>query len=158
MTVYDLPAVNATLNALSAVLLTFGWFFIRNGRQRAHIACMACALVTSSVFLTCYLYYHAHVGSVRFTHSGPVRMIYFAILLTHTAAAIICLPMVIMTTIPALRRRFDRHKPIARWTLPVWLYVSCTGVIVYLMLYHLFPATEVLERRAARTAQVEIGR
>jgi uncharacterized membrane protein YozB (DUF420 family) len=119
---------------------------------------MVCALVTSATFLTCYLYYHAHAGSVRFTHPGAVKLIYFAILLTHTAAAIVCLPMVIMTTIPALRRRFDRHKPIARWTLPIWLYVSCTGVIVYLMLYQWFPAAEVLERRAARTAQIEIVR
>lgn len=155
MSVYDLPAVNASLNAASTLLLALGWILIRAGNQRAHIACMVAALVTSGVFLACYLYYHAHAGSVKFTQQGPQRSFYFALLLTHTVGAIICLPLVIATVVPALRRRWDRHRRVARWTIPLWLYVSVTGVLVYLMLYQWFPADEVLRRRTLRTSGLQ---
>lgn len=139
MSIQDLPAVNASLNATATVLLAAGWWFIAHERKRAHIACMVSALVVSAAFLTCYLVYHAHVGSVRFTAQGIVRPIYFTILLTHTILAITVLPLVILTVIPAVRSRFDRHRRMGRWTLPIWLYVSVTGVIVYFMLYQWFP-------------------
>jgi uncharacterized membrane protein YozB (DUF420 family) len=158
MSVYDLPAVNAALNSTSAALLFAGWRFIRARRIRAHIICMAGALLTSTVFLSCYLYYHAHAGSVRFPPLGAIRTFYLGLLLTHTIAAVVCLPMVILTVIPALRRRFDRHRAVARWTLPLWLYVSVTGVLIYFMLYHWFPPDEVLRRRAARTSGLQSAR
>lgn len=138
MSISDLPAVNAVLNSCAAVALVVGFAMIKTGRQKAHIASMIVALAISSAFLTCYLIYHAHVGHVRFAGQGMVRPIYFAILFTHLVLAIVNLPMIIMTVIPAARKRFDRHKRLAKWTLPIWLYVSVTGVVVYLMCYHWF--------------------
>ena len=134
------PIVNATLNGSSAILLVAGRWFISRGRMAVHRAFMIAALVTSSVFLVSYLYYHAHVGSVRFQGHGWSRPVYFTILITHTILAAVIVPMVIITLIRALRERFDRHRAIARWTFPLWLYVSVTGVIIYVMLYHLFAA------------------
>lgn len=131
------PAVNATLNGSSAVLLLIGRWFIGRGRISIHRAFMIAALVTSSAFLVSYLYYHAHVGSVHFQGQGWSRPVYFSILISHTILAAVVVPMVIITLSRALRERFDRHRAIARWTFPVWMYVSVTGVIVYVMLYHL---------------------
>jgi uncharacterized membrane protein YozB (DUF420 family) len=134
------PAIDATLNGISAVLLFTGWMFIKRGRMAAHRACMLAAVVSSSLFLGCYLYYHFHVGSVHFQGHGIWRPIYFAILISHVTLAIVIVPMVIITLSRALRERFDRHRAIAIWTFPLWMYVSVTGVIVYAMLYHLFAA------------------
>jgi putative membrane protein len=136
MSVTDLPAVNATLNSLATVLLVSGFICIKAKRAKAHIVCMSCALLVSGVFLACYLYYHYQVGHVKFAGEGPVRTFYFALLASHILLAVVNLPMIIMTVVPALRLRFDRHLRMARWTLPVWLYVSVTGVIVYFMCYH----------------------
>ncbi len=138
MTISDLPALNASLNAFSTVFIAAGWYFIRRGRWRAHIACMITAIISSSAFLTSYLIYHAHAGSVRFTALGIVRPIYYAILLTHVLLAFTVLPLVITTVVPACRRRWDKHRRMGRWTMPIWLYVSVTGVIVYFMLYQWF--------------------
>lgn len=135
MTVSDLPALNAILNTTSAVLLCIGWILIKRGRRVQHRAVMIAAVCTSVLFLISYLTYHAQVGSVRFTRQGPVRTLYFTILLTHTILAVVIVPMVLVTLSRGLRERFDRHRAIARWTLPLWLYVSVTGVVVYLMLY-----------------------
>jgi uncharacterized membrane protein YozB (DUF420 family) len=132
------PAVNATLNGSSAVLLLIGRWFIGRGRISIHRAFMIAALVSSSAFLVSYLYYHAHVGSVHFQGQGWSRPVYFSILISHTILAAVVVPMVIITLSRALRERFDRHRAIARWTFPVWMYVSVTGVIIYVMLYHLF--------------------
>ena len=137
MTVSDLPALNATLNATSAVLLTTGWILIRRGRIAQHRAVMIAAVCTSILFLISYLIYHAQVGSVRFTKQGPIRAVYFTILLTHTVLAAAIVPLVLVTLTRALRARYERHRRIARWTMPIWLYVSVTGVIVYLMLYQM---------------------
>ena len=132
------PAINATLNGSSAVLLLIGRWFIGRRRISIHRAFMIAALVSSSAFLVSYLYYHAHVGSVHFQGQGWSRPLYFSILISHTILAAVVVPMVIITVSRALRERFDRHRAIARWTFPVWMYVSVTGVIVYVMLYHLF--------------------
>ena len=137
MTVSDLPALNATLNATAAVLLTIGWRLIRRGRVEQHRKVMIAAFCTSVVFLVSYLVYHAQVGSVRFTKEGPIRIVYFTILLTHTVLAAAIVPMVLMSLSRGLKRQDARHRAIARWTLPLWLYVSITGVVVYLMLYQL---------------------
>ena len=137
MTVSDLPALNATLNATSAVLLTTGWILIRRGRIAQHRAVMIAAVCTSALFLISYLVYHAQVGSVRFTKQGPIRAVYFTILLTHTVLAATIVPLVLVTLTRGLRARYERHRRIARWTMPIWLYVSVTGVIVYLMLYQM---------------------
>ncbi len=137
MTVADLPALNAVLNSTAAVLLCIGWFLIKRGRWKQHRAVMIAAFCTSMLFLISYLTYHAQVGSVRFTRQGPIRTVYFAILLTHTILAVVIVPLVLMTLSRGLTEKFDRHRAIARWTLPLWLYVSVTGVIVYLMLYRL---------------------
>jgi uncharacterized membrane protein YozB (DUF420 family) len=135
VTVHDLPAVNATLNALSGVLLVIGYVLIRARRIEQHRLCMIAAFVTSSVFLACYLTYHAQVGSVRFTREGIVRPIYFTILITHVTLAAAVLPLALVTLSRALKSRFAKHRAIARWTLPIWLYVSVTGVLVYVLLY-----------------------
>ncbi len=135
MELRDFPALNAALNSLATLLLIAGWIAIRRERKLTHIACMTAALVCSALFLGGYLWYHAHVGSVKFTGQGPVRLLYFTILLTHTVLAALVPFLVLATVIPALRARWDRHRRIARWTLPVWLYVSVTGVLVYLMLH-----------------------
>jgi len=132
------PAINATLNGLSAVLLLTGWSFIKRGRRDVHRAFMLAALASSTLFLISYLYYHAHVGSVHFRGQGWSRPIYFTILISHTILAAAIVPLVIITLSRALRERFDRHRAIARWTFPLWLYVSVTGVVIYFMLYHLY--------------------
>jgi uncharacterized membrane protein YozB (DUF420 family) len=134
------PALNATLNGASAVLITTGHLFIKRQNVRVHRACMVAAVITSGLFLVSYLYYHAHVGSVHFPGQGWVRQLYFAILISHTILAATVPPLVIVTLVLALRERFDRHRRVARWTYPIWLYVSVTGVIVYLMLYQLYGA------------------
>lgn len=133
----DLPTVNASLNAVAAVLLVVGWRLIRRGRVRAHRAVMLSAFGCSVLFLVSYLIYHYQVGSVRFQGTGAVRTVYFSVLLTHTVLAALVPFLAAVTLIRALRARFARHKAIARWTLPIWLYVSVTGVVVYVMLYHL---------------------
>lgn len=135
MTVHDLPALNATLNAIAAILLATGYLLIRAGRREQHRRVMIAAFVTSSLFLVSYLVYHAQVGSVRFTRHGFVRPLYFTILITHVTLAALVLPLALVTLSRALARRFDRHRRIARWTLPIWLYVSVTGVLVYVLLY-----------------------
>ena len=135
MTLRDLPALNAALNAGAAVALLIGFWLIRRGRWRAHRAAMVTALVLSAAFLTSYLIYHAHVGSVRFQGTGWVRTLYLSILATHTVLAAAVPVLALLTLSRALRRRFDRHAALARWTLPIWLYVSVTGVVVYWMLY-----------------------
>jgi uncharacterized membrane protein YozB (DUF420 family) len=135
VTVHDLPAVNATLNALSAVLLTIGYLLIRSRRVTLHRRFMLAAFATSSLFLICYVVYHAQVGSVRFPRQGFVRPLYFTILITHVTLAAAVLPLAIVTLSRGLQSRFDRHRRIARWTLPIWLYVSVTGVLVYVLLY-----------------------
>lgn len=135
MNVHDLPAVNATLNALSGVLLALGYFLIKRRRIEQHRKVMLTAFVTSSLFLVCYVVYHAQVGSVRFTRQGFVRPLYFTILISHVTLAAAVLPMAIVTLSRGLRARYDQHRLIARWTLPIWLYVSVTGVLVYVLLY-----------------------
>jgi uncharacterized membrane protein YozB (DUF420 family) len=132
-----LPAVNATLNASSTVFLIVGWVFIRRRDRRRHRFCMLTALVLSALFLTSYVVYHANVGSVPFRGEGVVRQVYFAILITHIVLAAAILPLALTTLSRALSERFDRHRAIARWTLPIWLYVSVTGVVIYLMLYRM---------------------
>jgi len=134
------PVINATLNGTSAVLLLVGRGFIKRGRMAAHRAVMITALVSSSLFLTSYLYYHWHVGSVHFQGQGWTRPVYFSILISHTILAAVIVPMIIITLSRALRERFNRHRAIARWTFPLWLYVSVTGVVIYLMLYQIFAA------------------
>ena len=135
MALTDLPTLNALLNTVSAVLLISGYTLIRRGKVQAHRTCMLAAFATSTLFLISYLVYHASVGSVPFTGQGPVRTLYFTILISHIALAVLVPPLALVTLTYGLRRRFDRHRRIARWTLPVWLYVSVTGVIVYAMLY-----------------------
>jgi putative membrane protein len=135
-----LPHLNATLNASSFVLLSSGYYFIKHKRVSAHRNCQLAALTASVVFLISYVVYHAHHGTTRFAGQGIARPIYFTILTTHTFLAAVIVPFVIITTRRALRGDFARHKAIARWTLPMWLYVSITGVLVYLMLYHLYPS------------------
>lgn len=138
MTISDLPALNATLNATAATLLVIGYVLIRRGRVQQHRRVMISAFATSTLFLVSYVIYHANVGSRPFPGTGPIRTIYLSILLTHIVLAIVIVPMALITLTRGLRARFDRHVPIARWTLPLWLYVSVTGVIVYLMLYKLY--------------------
>jgi len=132
------PAFNATLNATSAVLLSAGYAMIRRGRILAHKSCMGLAFTSSTVFLVSYLIYHARVGSVPFQGRGWIRPIYFTLLASHTILAAAILPLALITLSRALREQFDRHKRIARWTLPLWLYVSVTGVIIYFLLYHAY--------------------
>ena len=135
MQVTDLPGVNASLNALAAVLLVVGYLFIRSGRRQAHKRCMLAAFGCSVLFLVSYLYYHWQVGSVRFQGQGIVRTFYLSLLLTHTVLAAAVPFLALITLVQGFRERFDRHVRIARWTLPIWLYVSVTGVAVYWMLY-----------------------
>jgi uncharacterized membrane protein YozB (DUF420 family) len=132
-----LPAVNAVLNATCAVLLIIGYVLIRRGRWRQHRAVMLAAFSTSILFLISYLTYHAHAGSKHFPGMGAARVFYFSILLTHTVLAAAIVPLAIITLSRGLSARYDRHRAIARWTLPIWLYVSVTGVVVYWMLYRI---------------------
>jgi uncharacterized membrane protein YozB (DUF420 family) len=140
MTLHDLPAVNATLNGLSAVFLTLGFFFIKRGDKLAHRNCMIAAFGTSVVFLACYLTYHALVKTVtHFVEPAWFRPIYLTILLTHTVLAAVIVPLILVTLNRARKQQFAAHKKIARWTWPLWLYVSVTGVVIYLLLYQIFP-------------------
>jgi putative membrane protein len=134
----DFPTLDAALNALSASLLVLGYVFIRRKNILAHKVCMISAFVSSTVFLICYLWYHAHHGVTHFTGQGVIRGVYFALLGSHTVLAAVIVPLVLMTLYRALREKFDLHKRLARWTLPLWIYVSVTGVLVYWLLYHLY--------------------
>ena len=138
LTIADLPALNAILNGTSAVFLVCGYVLIRRGNMRLHKRCMLAALLSSVLFLTSYVIYHANTGSRPFAGQGPIRVIYFAILITHVVLAAVIVPLALMTAARGLRSHFDRHVRIARWTLPIWLYVSVTGVVIYLMLYQLY--------------------
>ena len=140
---HDLPALNAALNAVAATLLVTGHASIRRGLVSRHRACMTGALFVSALFLVSYVVYHAEVGSVRFTEEGWPRLLYFSILATHVPLAATVVPLALLTLRRALRGEFDRHVRLARWTYPIWLYVSVTGVMVYLMLYHLWPSSEI---------------
>ncbi len=146
MHVSDLPPVNASLNALSTVFILAGIAFIKNDMKLAHIISMICALVTSTVFLTCYVIYHAarHGVPTHFTYPGWPKALYFFILFTHLPLAIVTVPLVFMTIIPAFKAIYEKHRKIAKWTFPIWLYVSVTGVLVYLMLYVWFPSAEIV--------------
>lgn len=137
MSVHDLAPLNALLNAAAAVLLAWGYILIRRRRMHTHRRVMLVAFAVSCAFLVSYIVYHAQVGSVRFQKTGAVRTLYFVILATHTVLAACVPPLAIVTLSRGLRSRFDRHRQIARWTLPIWMYVSVTGVVVYLMLYQL---------------------
>ena len=137
MSVTDLPALNATLNAISTVLLVTGYVFIRRGQRQKHKACMIAALVMSGLFLTSYVIYHAQVGSVPFKGTGWIRTVYFAVLIPHVILAAAIVPPILITASRGLSAKYDKHRRIARWTLPLWLYVSVTGVIVYVMLYQM---------------------
>jgi uncharacterized membrane protein YozB (DUF420 family) len=140
MTLHDLPAVNGALNGMSAIFLTAGYVFIRKKNRRAHRNCMIGAFATSVIFLICYLTYHIFVHHVtRFQNPAWFRPIYLCILLTHTVLAVVIVPLVLVTLNRAFKERFDLHKRIARWTWPLWMYVSVTGVVVYLILYQIFP-------------------
>jgi len=138
------PAINATLNGASAVLILTGRGLIKRGKIAAHRACMIAAVVASCLFLVCYLYYHAHAGVIHFQGQGLVRPVYFSILITHTILAAVIVPLVIITLARAWRGRFDRHRALSRWTFPVWLYVSITGVVIYFLLYRLYAPAPAL--------------
>ena len=138
MAIQDLPALNATLNGLSAILLTTGYILIRRGRRDLHKQCMLAAVTTSALFLVSYVIYHLNTGSRPFPGQGGIRVVYFVILITHVILAAAILPLALTTTARGLLDQYDRHVRIARWTLPLWLYVSVTGVVIYLMLYRLY--------------------
>ena len=133
------PALNATLNGTSALLLLTGRVLIAQGRMAAHRTCMLAAMVTSALFLCCYLFFHYAVGNIRFLGEGWARPVYFAILISHVTLAIAIVPLAIITLRRGLKARYDTHRALARWTWPLWMYVSVTGVIVYFMLYRWFP-------------------
>lgn len=137
ISVSQLPSLNAALNSLSAILLIGGYLFIRSRNIKAHKTCMLAAFASSILFLISYLVYHYQVGSVPFQGQGGIRLVYFTILLTHTILAITVVPLALVTLFRAFKERFDRHRRIARWTFPIWLYVSVTGVVVYWMLYQI---------------------
>jgi putative membrane protein len=139
MTLADLPALNACLNGASTVFLSFGYYFIKRGRRDAHRNCMVAALITSALFLTSYLTYHFNAGRTVFAEPQWFRPIYLVILLTHTVLAVVIVPLVLMSVSRAVRERWELHKKISRWTLPLWLYVSVTGVLIYFLLYQIFP-------------------
>jgi uncharacterized membrane protein YozB (DUF420 family) len=138
LSISDLPALNATLNGIAAILLICGYVFIKRGRRQQHQRCMLAALTTSALFLVSYVTYHLSVGSRPFPGQGPIRLAYFAILITHVILAAVIVPMALVTAALGLRSDFGRHVSIARWTFPVWVYVSVTGVVIYLMLYRLY--------------------
>ena len=140
MTLHDLPAVNASFNGLSAVLLAFGFYFIKRGNKIAHRNCMIAAVCSSALFLAGYLTYHFTVKTItHFVDPAWFRPIYLTLLLTHTLLAVVVLPLVITTIVFAAKGNFESHKKIARWTWPVWMYVSVTGVVIYFLLYQIFP-------------------
>lgn len=135
-----LPHLNALLNSASAILLVTGYLFIRRHQVKAHRACQVSAVITSALFLISYLTYHYYHGTTRFNGQGLARAVYFTILISHTILAIVIVPLVLITLYRAIRNDFERHRRIARWTLPIWIYVSVTGVFVYVMLYQIYPA------------------
>jgi putative membrane protein len=139
MTTSDLPAINASFNAASTIFISLGWLFIRRGFWQRHVVCMIVALVSSSFFLVGYIAYHVSVGEKSSGYTGLTAWFYFPLLISHVLLAFITLPMVILTLIPVFQRRWEKHRLIAKWTMPIWLYVSVTGVLVYLMLYQWFP-------------------
>ncbi len=145
MSILDLPAVNGSLNGLSTVFLTAGYVFIRKKKQTAHRNCMIAAFVTSTLFLVCYLTYHfylafaLHRGPTKFIDPAWFRPIYLTILITHTILAVTIVPLILMTLSRGLKGNFERHRKIARWTWPLWMYVSVTGVVIYFLLYQIFP-------------------
>ncbi|MEP7014380.1 MAG: DUF420 domain-containing protein [Verrucomicrobiota bacterium] len=143
MTINDLPAINASLNAVSAVFIAAGWFWIRRGVWQRHVPCMIAAVTCSTLFLVGYVVYHLHAGEKSSGYTGWIAVIYFPILISHVLLAFVTLPLVLLTLIPAFRRRWDRHRHIGRWTMPIWLYVSVTGVFVYFMLYKWFPPSSL---------------
>ncbi len=147
MAISDLPALNASLNLLSTIFISAGWWLIRRGHWRAHIACMITALVTSSGFLAGYIIYHLNAGEKSSGYHGLIAWFYFPMLISHILLAFATLPLVVLTLIPVFRRRWDKHRRIAKWTMPVWLYVSVTGVLVYLVLYRWFPPDSLALRR-----------
>lgn len=135
----DLPHVNAALNGATIVFLAAGLYFILSGRPDRHKASMLCALTVSAAFLVTYLIYHFNSGLARFGGEGVIRPIYFALLIAHVVIAVVITPLVPITVLRALRGRFDRHRRIARWTWPLWMYVAVSGVVVYVMAVHLYP-------------------
>jgi uncharacterized membrane protein YozB (DUF420 family) len=139
VTLRDLPALNAGLNATTFVLLTAGFFFIKARKVTAHKCCMLAAVVVGLAFLTSYVVYHVNHGATKFTHAGWIRPTYFAILISHTALAIANVPLIVLTLWRAFHAQFDRHARIARWTIKLWWYVSVTGILVYFILYHWYP-------------------
>ncbi len=138
MGISDLPAVNATLNAISAIFLTTGYVLIRRGHTNLHKRCMLAALTSSALFLTSYVIYHLNTGSRPFPGQGVARTVYFTILISHVLLAVTIVPLALITASRGLKAQYERHVRIARWTLPLWLYVSVTGVVIYLMLYQLY--------------------
>lgn len=136
----NLPLLNALLNGTSALLLSAGYVAIRRQNRMVHKRLMLSACVTSALFLTSYLIYHARVGSHPFAAQGGIRIVYFAILISHTILAVVIVPLVLVTLYRALKSQWQRHRRIARWTLPIWFYVSVTGVVIYVMLYQLYTA------------------
>ena len=138
MQISDLPALNATLNGLASIFLTAGYVLIRRGRADLHKRCMLAALTTSALFLTSYVIYHFNMGSRPFPGQGAIRVVYLAILVTHVVLAAAILPLALVTATRGLKSQYVLHVRIARWTLPIWLYVSVTGVVIYLMLYQMY--------------------
>jgi len=139
MTIKDHPAINASLNFISTIFISAGWISIRRNLWRRHVPCMIAAIISSTLFLIGYIFYHAHVGEKSSGYTGWIAAIYFPILASHVLLAFVTLPLVIVTLVPVFQRRWDKHRRLGRWTMPIWLYVSITGVIVYLMLYQWFP-------------------
>ena len=135
----DLPTINACLNGLSAILLGFGYYFIKQRRITAHRNCMIAAFITSSIFLACYLIYHYYAGRTVFRDPAWFRPFYLVLLTSHTILAVVIVPLILVTLNRAVKQRFELHKKIARWTWPLWMYVSVTGVLVYLILYRIYP-------------------
>lgn len=150
-----IPHLLAALNAAAATLVAVGFMFIRGGAVRAHRACMVSALLVSVVFMVFYLYYHARIGNVPFAGQGVIRPLYFTILVSHVLLAAVLFPLALVTATLALRARTAGHRRVARWTLPIWLYVSVTGVVVYAMAFHLYPGVDPAEM--ARTADAAGG-
>ena len=140
MDVSFLPHVNAALNATSGVLLSLGYYFIRTGQRETHRKCMLGALTSSALFLVSYLTYHFNYGATTFKGPATARIVYLTILATHTVLAVVIVPLVLITVSRALHAKFPQHRKIARWTFPLWLYVSVTGVVVYALLYHVYPS------------------
>ncbi|PYI85573.1 MAG: DUF420 domain-containing protein [Verrucomicrobia bacterium] len=139
----DLPALNACLNFVSTVFILTGWYFIRHGAWRRHMACMITAVISSTFFLAGYIVYHVHAGEKSSGYTGWLAAVYFPILASHVLLAFVTVPLVVVTLVQVFRRRWDQHRRIARWTLPIWLYVSVTGVFIYLMLYKWFPPSHL---------------